>query len=63
MRIGNDDQLAFYSDAINTLTPAQKVIFFKENDIVDELQKKHGVRKVTEEMKEQAFIDAGLESA
>lgn len=63
IRIGNDDQLAFYIDAVNTLTKDQKEIFYKECDIVDELEKKHGVCNVTEEMKEQAFINAGLESA
>lgn len=39
IRIGNDDQLAFYIDAVNTLTKEQKEIFYKECDIVDELEK------------------------
>ena len=63
IRIGNDDGWQYFmSQVIESLTPTQKEIFYKECDIIDELEKEHGFENVTAEMYEQAFIDAGLES-
>ena len=61
-RVDNDDgHEYYYAQAVDTLTPAQKETYYKECEIADKLDHEHGFFNVTEEMYEQAFIDAGLE--
>ena len=61
-RVGNDDgHEYYYAQAVNSLTPGQKEIYFKECEIADKLDQEYGFYSVTEDMYEQAFIDAGLE--